>query len=193
MVGPYLAVRQSLGLFMGGLAAVGSIVAGLVLGPPAWPLLASALGLAVWALWRSLPRPHRYWQWLALVPGCALGMVVGLVLALSVSSQDRLQLVVEAAGFEATVLTLLDTADCQVVSSVLDTDLALLSQRPALAGQVRWEMWDVAAKHGCVSGPSLSQARARVLAHARAAPLSHGVSRADVLNRLEILQSTTPP
>lgn len=175
---------QALGLFLGGLVAVGGAIMGLALGPTAWALSLPVVGLAVWHLWRSTPRPHRYWQWLALVPGCALGMVAGLLLALQVSSQERLLLVVESTGFEVTMMALFEKADCSLVNEVLATDLDLLPQRPALAGQVRWEMWDEAAKHGCVSGEGLAQARVRLRSHAESAPMSIGMDRQVLLRRL---------
>ena len=100
------------------------------------------------------------------------------------SSQERLQWVLESTGFEVTMLSLLEKADCSIVNEVLVSDLDLPPQRPAPAGQVRWEMWDQAAKQGCVSGASLAQARVRIRSHAESAPVSVGMDRQVLLRRL---------
>lgn len=176
-------IKQTVGLGLGGAAAVGGAIVGLALGYPAWPVATLVVFLAAWALWQINPRR---WQWLALVPGCALGMVAGLLLTLDVSSSQRLNDVVESTGFEVTVSTLLEHSDCEAASSVLKADLGLLSQRSALAAQVRREMWDKAAAHGCVNGADLTKARHQLLAHVQVAPISAGLDRSDLLDRLAL-------
>lgn len=175
---------SSLGILLGGAAAVGSLVVGLVLGSSAWLLCALVGGLSLWALSYCLRPPHRLWHWTSLVAGSGLGMVAGLSLALGVSSNGQLQVALEAASFEAAVMGALERSQCELASDLLIADLSLLPQRPALSVPVRWEMWAQAAAYGCVSGEYLSKARKQLVGHLETARTPPGINRDALLRQM---------
>lgn len=178
-------LRSALGILLGASGAVGALVVGLALDASAWPLCTLVGALALGTLHATFRAPYRLWHGASLVGGSALGMVAGLSMALGVASQAHLQVALESTGFESSIMGALGHSQCELALSLLSSDLSLISQRPALSVPVRWEMWDQAAAHGCVSGETLSQARLRLEAHLETAPLPAGVDREALIRRME--------
>lgn len=158
-------------------------------GPERWVAgTATLLGLA----WLGLCWPTHPRKWLPVVffvVSCIFGAWVMIHSLAQRESSKMDAIALESFVFEASLMPLLTTNQCEAALSLLQADLEALPVRPALALVVRSDLWNNAAGRGCVTTKELAGVRASLRAHAQQAPLgAMGVKRETLLARIGLRQ-----